>query len=168
MPTEPSSGRRTRTSITWFKARQPTISRSPNICSRLAFAGHCRTSNASILAQRKERESNPQGLRSSGFGPDAIAHWLALPTTPGLEDSPWGLNFQARSRVFEPAGLAQVSEAGFEPAISCSRSRRVDQATLLEDFTISVPEAGLEPAISCSQSRRVSQSTLLGDGTRGT
>ena len=29
--------------------------------------------------ERKERELNPQGLRSAVFGTAAIAHWLALP-----------------------------------------------------------------------------------------
>jgi hypothetical protein len=32
-----------------------------------------------ISPQRKERESNPQGLRSTAFEAAAIAHWLALP-----------------------------------------------------------------------------------------
>src|SRR5579864_1006504 len=34
------SGRRTRTFIAWFKAGQPTISRSPKSCLRSALAGH--------------------------------------------------------------------------------------------------------------------------------
>lgn len=32
-----------------------------------------------LAAVRKERESNPQGLRSPGFQPGAVAHRLALP-----------------------------------------------------------------------------------------
>jgi hypothetical protein len=39
LPTEPSSGRRTRTSIAWFKARQPTISRSPNTLFTFSIRG---------------------------------------------------------------------------------------------------------------------------------
>jgi hypothetical protein len=31
------------------------------------------------MRRRKERESNPQGLRSAVFGTAAIARWLALP-----------------------------------------------------------------------------------------
>jgi hypothetical protein len=69
------SGRRCRTFACGFKARQPTVSRSPN-------------------TERKERESNPQGSRSAVFKTAAIAGWLVFPfaaAAAGVEPAPFTL-----------------------------------------------------------------------------
>jgi len=51
--------------------------------------------------QRKEGSRTPKAYRSAGFEPAALAHGLALPS------------------------IRRGGGAGFEPAISCSRSRRI-------------------------------------------
>ena len=62
MPTEPSSGRRTRTFIAWFKAGQPTISRSPNVCLRLAFACHFPNANRQQVCAAEGEGVEPSRL----------------------------------------------------------------------------------------------------------
>ena len=85
-----SSGRRIRTSIAWFKARRPTVSRSPNVCriDRECSAGiepACSAWKADAFADRPRARSGRRGSRtlkahrSTVFETAAIAHWLALP-----------------------------------------------------------------------------------------
>ena len=125
-----SSGRRIRTSIAWFKARQPTVSRSPNQMKCPAgVEPACPAWKADAFAarprarRRKERESNPQGSRST-FS-NSCHRLLACPSVS-----------QAAAAGIEPANrvtelpyrichTASSQEVGFEPTISCSRSRRI-------------------------------------------
>jgi hypothetical protein len=81
--------------------------------------------------KRKERESNPQGFRSTVFETAAIANWLALPfvspaAAAGIEPATGRLTgacqYQHRPH------RNRVGVVGFEPTISCSRSRRICQA----------------------------------------
>lgn len=62
-PVRQGSGRRVRTFIAWFKARQPTVSRPPSKSTK----------------QRKERESNPQGSALGRFR-DGCHRPLACPS----------------------------------------------------------------------------------------
>ena len=71
-----SSGRRSRTSVSWFKARRPTASRSPSIVFQSALWESNPPRQLGRLAplplgqghaRRKGRESNPQGSSLDRF-----------------------------------------------------------------------------------------------------
>jgi hypothetical protein len=132
LPTEPgvaaalskipshSSGGRSRTHTRWFKASEPTISRPRNLNSiyrflnpiyRFALAGERETMNLLLPAEGEGVEPS-RACASSRFERGAIAHWLALPYFSPLRLSP------RTSR--------SVWMAGFEPAFSGSRSRRIE------------------------------------------
>ena len=84
-----SSGRRIRTSIAWFKARQPAVSRSPSHdrkcpagvepASPAWKAGASAARPRARHSRRKERESNPQGSSLDRFR-DGCHRQLACPS----------------------------------------------------------------------------------------
>jgi hypothetical protein len=95
--TASSSGRRTRTFVSWFKARQPTPSRSPITFTKSALrelnplfqptnlrsmpeAGAFAARPRARLRRRKERESNPQGGSLLDRFRDGCHRQLACPS----------------------------------------------------------------------------------------
>ena len=108
--------------------------------------------------RRKERELNPQGSRSAVFETAAIANWLALPFAPER----WAL----RSRC-------QVWMAGFEPAFSGSRSRRIEPGSPTSRCTRPSPLAplqvgpeGLEPSPRWLRARHAAANTWIPQSAR--
>lgn len=86
-----SSGRWTRTTTAWFKARRPAVSRSPNIVkvpceSRTrvpSLEGWRPCRSAKSTCERKERESNPQGSSLDCFR-DSCRRPSACPSVPAI------------------------------------------------------------------------------------
>ena len=66
--------------------------------------------------------------RSAAFEAAAIANWLALPfikaAVAGIEPASCAVNSRLPVPARAPPHHASVRTAGFEPAISCSRSTR--------------------------------------------
>jgi hypothetical protein len=68
--------------------------------------------------------------RSAVFETAAIAHWLALPlraAVAGIEPAGYAFNRRAHTTSSSPTAI-EVGAVGFEPTISCFRSRRNCQA----------------------------------------
>jgi hypothetical protein len=108
--------------------------------------------------RRKVRESNPQGLRSTRLERVAIAHWLDLPnqSSGGWTRTSGGakrhVGLTGRSLLPTRVHRKKVRMAGFEPALSCSRSTR---NTRLSYILKSKRPAGVEPALSPWQGDRL-------------
>ena len=66
------------------------------------------------VARRKRRELNPQGSRSPGFEPGAVANRLALPFCPSSAIAPWEND---NGRQTGDSGPVRAAPAGFEPAL---------------------------------------------------
>ena len=139
-PTGGSSGRRGRTSVSWFKARRPTASRSPIIVVGKCPAGIEPASPAwkagasadrPRARRRKVKESNSQGSSLGRFRP-------RLP-------SPVGLTFHNEAPV-----------AGLEPAVGQTPRRLNRPIPAINSGTPDhkVRTAGFEPALSCARSTR--------------
>ena len=191
-----SSGRRIRTSTTWFKARQPTVSRSPTCyrCKSALWESNPPRQLGRLAPlplgqghiKRKERESNPQGLSLDCFR-DSCHRQLACPSVceaaaAGIEpasgrltaaclyqhrphrntESGWqDLNQRSQApRACAIPGFAtpwQVGVAGFEPTLSCSRSRRISRLS----HTPSKHPAGVEPALPPWQGSRLAATSWV-------
>ncbi len=75
--------------------------------------------------RRRERESNPQGLRSTVFKTAAVANRLVPPreaAAAGVE--PAIISLTGSCLTVRPHRNESVRAAGFEPALSCARGRR--------------------------------------------
>ena len=157
-----SSGRRGRTSVTWFKARRPTTSRSP-----ITFQSALRESNPPRSAWKAGPLPIGQGhVKAEGEGVEP-SRLIARPLS-GRLPSPVGLTFriQAAAAGIEPASgrltaaypyqhgshRNQVRTAGFEPAISCARGTR---NTRLSYVLHEKRPAGVEPALPPWQGGRL-------------
>ena len=83
------SGRRIRTSVAWFKGRQPTVSRSPRVpcgsrtrLSSLEGWRLCRSAKGTFSNQGGRRGSRTlKAHRSPDFESGAVTHRLALPSS---------------------------------------------------------------------------------------
>ena len=158
-----SSGRRGRTSVSWFKARKPTASRSP-----ITFQSALRELNpprqlgkaGTFAARPRARQGGRRGSRtlkahrSAAFGAAAIASWLALPFqgSGGRNRTCIRLLNRQVDRTITGPHRNQVRTAGVEPAISCSRSTR---NTRLSYVLLQKRPAGVEPALPPWQGGRL-------------
>lgn len=133
-----SSGRRTRTFIAWFRARKPTISRSPNkpdtVVGRECPVGVEPTSpvwkTGTFAARPRAHKAEGEGVEPSRL--------IARPGS-GRMPSPIGLPFRescgGRSRTckcllnrevpYRWATPQEVRTVGVEPTLSGSRNRRI-------------------------------------------
>ena len=106
----------------------------------------CRSVKGTWMKAEGEGVEPSRLLRSTAFEAAAIASWLALPLfkapAGGLEPPICGLT--GRRRTIWLHRTISVRTAGFEPAISCFRSRRNGQTFLRPDW--SERPAGVEPA----------------------
>jgi hypothetical protein len=132
------SGRRGRTFIAWFKARQPTVSRSPRApCgSRTHLAGLvdqrlCRSAKGTRSGRRgnrglrRTRQAHRSAVSPAVFGTAAIASWLALPFSSCGGRNRTCNRLLNREPPYHSATPQEVRTVGVEPTLSGSRNRRI-------------------------------------------
>ena len=142
----PNSGRTTRTSIAWFKARQPTVSRSPNSCefgvpsSEFSATKHSelRTLN-SKLPQSAQRELNPRFRHGKAAGYRYIM------------GAQWRIELSKN----------REHRAGVEPALPRYECGVFTSGRPVLANDLSVGPEGLEPSPTWLRARHAATSTLI-------
>lgn len=107
-----------------------------------------------LAAVRKERESNPQGLRSPGFQPGAVADRLALPYAARSQS----IGRRASFAVLLYSAVkvrALAGRAGLEPATTVLETAMLP----LHHRPVLVWAAGFEPALTAVRRQDVVQAT---------
>ena len=166
----PSSGRRIRTSTRWFRARWPTVSRSPSL---LPF-GHARIEQVrGEGVEPSQRAPKTRGLPISrsprvhcGTRTRLVQVGALVPdrsakcTCSGRRGS--RTLKTSRSTVFETGALTDgqalpypAAAAGVEPAITCLTGRRLTVRPHRSNCPVGT--AGFEPAIFCTPCRRIAK-----------
>ena len=149
-------GEGVRTFIAWFKARQPTVSRSPRVpCGN-------RTHLAGLEDQHLCRSAKGTKAEGEGVEPSRL---IARPFSRRLP-SPIGLPFRSscggrnrtcnrllnREPPYHWATPQEVRTVGFEPTLSGSRNRRIPRLS----YVLSQEHpAGVEPAHPAWQAGRL-------------